>query len=51
MSNKLVHLNLNITMIQALDKIAKRENKPRSYVIREMLESGIEQRKKKSNAK
>ena len=44
---KQVNLNVPIVMCDQLDEIAKRENKPRSYVMREMLDSGIKQREEK----
>ena len=44
---KQVNLNVPIVMLDELDEIAKRENKPRSYVTREMLDSGIKQREEK----
>ena len=44
---KSIMLNVPLIMSDELDEIAKRENKPRSYVMREMLEEGIRNRKKK----
>ena len=44
---KSIMLNVPLVMSDALDDIAKRENKPRSYVMREMLEQGIKDRQKK----
>lgn len=44
---KPIMLNVPLVMSDALDEIAKRENKPRSYVMREMLDQGIKERQKK----
>ena len=41
---KSILLNVPVSMSDDLDKIAQRENKPRSYVMREMLEVGIRHR-------
>lgn len=41
---KSIMLNVPPAMCRQLDKIAKRENKPRSFVIREILHKGIEER-------
>ena len=47
---KPIMLNVPLVMSDALDEIAKRENKPRSYVMREMLDQGIKERQKKDKA-
>jgi len=47
---KSIMLNVPLIMSDALDDIAKRENKPRSYVMREMLERGIKERQQKDKA-
>jgi metal-responsive CopG/Arc/MetJ family transcriptional regulator len=49
MMSRNVHLTIPVEMLESLNKIAKKENKPRSFVIREMLQRGIEERK--TNAK
>jgi predicted DNA-binding protein len=41
-------LNVPANMYDQLDAIAKRENKPRSYIMREMLNKGIEEREKRN---
>ena len=46
---KQIMLNVPLIMSDKLDEIAKRENKPRSYVMREMLEQGIKERQKKED--
>ena len=43
---KSIMLNVTPVMCSQLDEIAKRENKPRSFVMREMLHKGIEERQK-----
>ncbi len=43
---KPIMLNVPLVMSDALDEIAKRENKPRSYIMREMLDQGIRERQK-----
>ena len=43
---KPIMLNVPLVMSDALDEIAKRENKPRSYIMREMLDKGIRERQK-----
>ena len=47
---KPIMLNVPLVMSDALDEIAKRENKPRSYVMREMLDKEIKDRQKKDKA-
>ena len=42
-----IHLNIPFHMHEQLDAIAKKENKPRSFIIREMLNKGIEERETK----
>ena len=49
MYKKSIMLNVPLIMSDALDEIAKRENKPRSYVMREMLDKGIKDRMEKTN--
>ena len=44
---KSIMLNVPVNMYDQLDAIAKRENKPRSYIMREMLNKGIEERETK----
>lgn len=43
-----IMLNVPANMYDQLDAIAKRENKPRSYIMREMLNKGIEEREKRN---
>ena len=40
-----------LTMFDELTETAKRENKPRSYLVREILQIGLDKRKEKANAK
>ena len=44
---KSIHFNISPSMCEQLDEIAKRENKPRSFVMREILNKGIEERNQK----
>lgn len=46
-----IHLNIPFHMHEQLDAIAKKENKPRSFIIREMLNKGIEERESKQGKK
>ena len=51
---KSIHFKISPSMCEQLDEIAKRENKPRSFVMREILHKGIEERneqQRKSNVK
>ena len=48
---KSIMLNVPVNMYDQLDAIAKRENKPRSYIMREMLNKGIEERESKQGKK
>lgn len=41
---KSIHFKIPPNMCSQLDEIAKRENKPRSFVMREILHKGIEER-------
>ncbi len=43
-----IMLNVPANMYDQLDAIAKRENKPRSYIMREMLNKGIEARENRN---
>jgi predicted DNA-binding protein len=45
MSSKDIALRVPIKMFDDLNRIAKKENRPRARIMREMLERGIEERK------
>jgi predicted DNA-binding protein len=45
MSSKDIALRVPIKMFEDLNQIAKKENRPRARIMREMLERGIEERK------
>ena len=45
MSSKDIALRVPIKMFDDLNQIAKKENRPRARIMREMLERGIEERK------
>tara|TARA_Y100001938_G_C8044714_1_gene408182 strand:+ start:1155 stop:1322 length:168 start_codon:yes stop_codon:yes gene_type:complete len=47
MFKRQLHINVPLVMFDALQEIAERENKPRSYILREMLEEGIKNRQNK----
>ena len=44
-------VRIPITMFDELTQMAKMEDKPRSYLVREFLERGIEQRRIKNDIK
>ena len=46
MSSKDIALRVPLEMFEDLGRFAKNENKPRSFIMREMLKKGIEERKK-----
>ena len=48
MSSKDIVLRVPEKMFDDLNRIAKNENRPRSRIMREMIERGIEARKKKA---
>ena len=48
MSSKDIVLRVPEKMFNDLNRIAKNENRPRSRIMREMIERGIEARKKKA---
>jgi predicted DNA-binding protein len=45
MSSKDIALRVPLKMFDDLNRIAKKENRPRARIMREMLERGIEERK------
>ena len=53
MNTKDINLRIPIEMYDSLNRIAKSENRPRSFVMREFLQRGIESKKeaKKNGSK
>ena len=49
MNTKDINLRIPIEMYDSLNRIAKSENRPRSFVMREMLRRGIESKKESKN--
>ena len=49
MNTKDINLRIPIEMYDSLNRIAKSENRPRSFVMREFLQRGIESKKEKNN--